>query len=102
MLRSEQELSKLKFSLSEFNSDPNFVEKTIKSHLRSIIYHNLSKVRALYKIVFQIDLFGLVSKAEVDLLHKAVDLRHDCVHVIAKEISFWYSRKTTFSKLPTC
>lgn len=80
LLDEDDELKKVKFSLAQIAADPNIIRKTVLDHLRSLMYHNISRVNALYKTVLKIDLFRLLNKEEVDTLMLAITLRHDCVH----------------------
>jgi hypothetical protein len=80
LISDDIELSKMKHSLTEILADPDVVNTSIKVYLKSIIYHNLAKVRALYKIVFKVDLFTLLTEEERKALFKSIEYRHDCVH----------------------
>jgi hypothetical protein len=79
LIASDVELRAKKFSLAEIGASKDFVEKEVLVYLRSIVYHNLPKVRALYKIAINVDLFELLG-ASKDKLFKAIEYRHDCVH----------------------
>lgn len=78
LIVTDNELSKQKFTLAEIRNEPGLVERKVREHLRTILYHNLAKVDVLYNIVFGIRILSLPEK-NVDLF-KAVKLRHDCVH----------------------
>lgn len=80
LLEEDADLKKEKFNLAEIAADPNLVRKTVIEHLRSLMYHNLARVRVLYLTVLKIDLFKLLSKEELETLMRAVVYRHDCVH----------------------
>jgi hypothetical protein len=80
LLEEDDDLRKEKFNLAEIAADPNLVRKAVLEHLRSLMYHNIGRVRALYRTVFKIDLFKLVGKDEIDTLMRAIVYRHDCVH----------------------
>jgi hypothetical protein len=80
LLAEEADLKDTKLTLKDILADPDIVKTQIKVHLKSILYHNIAKVRALYKIVFQFDIFTLLTEDERKALFKAVEYRHDCVH----------------------
>ncbi|MET4201310.1 hypothetical protein [Bradyrhizobium sp. LA6.12] len=80
LLEEDADLKKEKFNLAEIAADPNLVRKTVIEHLRSLMYHNIARVRVLYQTVLNIDLFKLLSKDELETLMRAVIYRHDCVH----------------------
>jgi hypothetical protein len=80
LLAADSELAKEKFSLVQIASDANFVKSRVRVYLKSILYHNIPKVRALYSIVFDIDLFGILDASDKETLLKAVEYRHDCMH----------------------
>lgn len=78
LLNGEQELKGRSLTLSAIARDVNIVEKTVIEHLQSILYHNLPKIEALYRIAFLIDIWP-DNDTKVALL-RAVVRRHDCVH----------------------
>jgi hypothetical protein len=80
LLAEEADLKDTKLALKDILADPDIVKTQIKIHLKSILYHNIAKVRVLYKIVFQFDIFTLLTEEEKNGLFKAVEYRHDCVH----------------------
>lgn len=78
LIDGDDELSKQKFTLTEIRKEPDLVERKVREHLRSILYHNLAKVDALYNIALGLRILNLApDKAG---LFNAVKLRHDCVH----------------------
>jgi hypothetical protein len=79
LLAAEKDLSSKKFTLAEIAAGKEFVQSEVLSYLRSIVYHNIPKVRALYSIAADIDLFDLLG-ADNEKLFKAIEYRHDCVH----------------------
>jgi hypothetical protein len=78
LIDQDADLAKEKFTLGEIAKDPALVERKVQEHLRSIQYHNLAKVDALYNIALGIRILNLVTNKPG--LFKAVMLRHDCVH----------------------
>ncbi len=80
LLKEDKDLIKERFDLAQIAADPNIVRKTVIEHLRSLMYHNIGRVNALYGTVFKMNLFRLLDKDEVDTLMQAIVYRHDCVH----------------------
>lgn len=78
LISEYEDLAKQKFSLDEVAKDPGLVERKVREHLRSILYHNLAKVDVLYNIAFGIRILNLAQNRQ--RLFEAVSLRHDCVH----------------------
>ncbi|MCF6287799.1 MAG: hypothetical protein L3J53_01000 [Proteobacteria bacterium] len=74
LLCSDPELAKRKFSLSEIITEHENLKQTIVKYLKDLIFHNLAKVKPMYKSVLDID-FG-----DIEWLSKAVQIRHHCVH----------------------
>ncbi len=50
----------------------------VRKKLTEVIYHNLPKVRAMYKKILEIDI--LTDETDMSFLNRAVDIRHDIVH----------------------
>jgi len=71
-------LAKEKFTLAEISKDPQLIERKVREHLRSILYHNLAKVDVLYNLALGVRILDFASDKQS--LFKAVMLRHDCVH----------------------
>lgn len=78
LIDADDELSKQKFTLAEIRADPGLVERRVREHLKTVVYHNLSKVDVLYNIALGIRILRFTD--EKDHLFRAVMLRHDCVH----------------------
>ncbi|RUV41226.1 hypothetical protein EOD29_24050 [Mesorhizobium sp. M1A.T.Ca.IN.004.03.1.1] len=78
LIDQDDDLTKEKFTLAEIAKDPGLVERRVREHLRSILYHNLAKVDVLYNISFGIRILSLAT--DKSSLFKAIMLRHDCVH----------------------
>jgi hypothetical protein len=78
LLAADTDLLQEKFTLAEIAGDSNLVEKKIREHLRSILYHNLAKVDFVYNAALQVKILNLIS--DKPRLFKAIKLRHDCVH----------------------
>ncbi len=78
LIDKDEDLAKEKFTLAEFSKDPDLIKRKVREHLRSILYHNIAKVDALYNIALEIRILSLTTdKASI---FKAVMLRHDCIH----------------------
>lgn len=78
LIDQDDELKKDKFTLSEISKDSGLVERKVREHIRSVMYHNLKKVDVLYSIALGVRVLSLVT--DKSSLFKAVLLRHDCVH----------------------
>ena len=74
LVETDPEISKRKFSLKEIFTEWESLRHTIAKHLKGLIFHDLPKVKAMYRDVLDID-FNNIS-----WLFTAVSLRHDCVH----------------------
>ena len=74
LVETDPEFSKRKFTMKEFFQKQEDLKEDVKSYLKGLIFHNLSKVKVLYKNVLGIE-FG-----NTDYLYKAIEKRHDCVH----------------------
>ena len=68
------EFRKTKVPLSDIFNQIDRVEKTAKSHLRQIVWHNLARVKRMYKDVLAINTLGKES------IFHSVKIRHDLVH----------------------
>lgn len=78
LIAGDRELNAQKFTLAEIASTPNLVEEKVTAYLRSIVYHNLARVDALYRLAFGLRI--LDEKPTNALLVEAIRHRHDCVH----------------------
>lgn len=74
LVETNPELATRQFSLKEIFSRWEGLQLEIAKYLQELIFHNLDKVKPMYKSVLGIDL------GEIPWLFKAVKLRHDCVH----------------------
>lgn len=72
--------NKTKFNFSEIFSRYESVETTVLKSLLDVLYHNLMKVKGMYK-----DTLGISFPKDIDTLLKAVDIRHDIVHRNGKD-----------------
>jgi transcription elongation factor Elf1 len=78
LLTGEHELKDMSVRLQDAHENPNIVKDKVRKHLAEILYHNLSKVSALYQVAFKVKIF-----ADAELrarLQRAVVTRHDIVH----------------------
>lgn len=73
-VEKDLEFSKRKFTMNEFFQKQESLKEDVRSYLRGLIFHNLSKVKVLYKNVLGVE-FG-----NTDFLYYAIKKRHDCVH----------------------
>lgn len=74
LVETDPEFAKRKFTIQEIFTKRESLRDDLRSYLKDLIFHDIAKVKAMYKSVFGID-FG-----EVKWLFGAVLLRHDCVH----------------------
>lgn len=63
-----------KFSLSQIYSKYDSLDKIIFKELNKLLYHNLGKIKSIFKATLKIDI------GDIDELSKCVDIRHDIVH----------------------
>lgn len=74
LVESDPELAKRQFSLKEIFTQWENLKILVAKHLKDFIFHDIKKVKPMYKSVLGID-FG-----DVSWLFRAVLIRHDCVH----------------------
>lgn len=72
---SNEETVKRKISINDALKGKKYILDIINEDMRSILYHNIPKVKKIYKFTLAID-FHL----EAEKLMKFVDVRHDIVH----------------------
>jgi hypothetical protein len=73
-----KDIASEKYTIADVISNPNFVSEKVTNYLRSILYHNLAKVDALYRLALRVPV--LDDKVDRDKLFRAIEHRHDCVH----------------------
>jgi len=69
-----KEFKEKPIKLSELFEYHNEIEITCKKHMLKVIYHNIPKVKIMYKETLEVDL------GDIEALCKAVSIRHDLVH----------------------
>lgn len=74
LVETDPEFANRKFSLSEIFSESDKLKTTVATYLKSLIFHDLKKIKPMYKSVLSCD-FG-----DVSWLFTSVLLRHDCAH----------------------
>lgn len=74
LVETDPELQKKSIKLIDLFGSHEHVKITVATYLSEIIFHNIKKIKPMYKSVLGYD-FG-----DVEWLFKAVELRHDCVH----------------------
>lgn len=74
LIESDPEFGSRKFTLNKIFLKQEELKVTVASYLKSLIFHDLKKVKPMYRDVIGFD-FGNVS-----WLFTAVLLRHDCAH----------------------
>lgn len=71
---------KCQISFSSIYQRIDNMDTTIKETLRKLMYHDLGKIKPIYKTVLDVDL------GDIGELIKAVHIRHDIVHRSGKDI----------------
>lgn len=74
LVETDPIFSKMTFTLKEIFEQKDKLKLTVASHLNNLIFHNLDKVKPMYKDVLDCE-FG-----DISWLFKAVKIRHHCVH----------------------
>lgn len=71
---TDPDLKVIKFPIKSLVENDHFVENYVTDHLNKIIFHNVAKIKKMFKDVLDHD-FG-----DIGWFGKAVSIRHDCVH----------------------
>lgn len=79
----DKELSTEKVPLSTILANPEVVSDRIRSYLKGLLYHNLPKIEAIFKIALEVDIFP--DEALKIRLLELVQIRHDVVHRNGKD-----------------
>lgn len=74
LVETDPIFSEMKFSMSQLYKERESIKDTVADHLKKLIFHNLSKIKPMYKSVLGLDL------GDIGWLFEAVSKRHDCVH----------------------
>lgn len=74
LIETDPEFGNRKFTLNEIYKKHEKLKFTVASYLKSLIFHDIKKVKPMYEKVLGFD-FG-----DVSWLFEAVKLRHDCAH----------------------
>ncbi|EPU0813197.1 hypothetical protein PU708_000013545 [Morganella morganii] len=74
LLESDPDIGKRSLTLKSLYDEYDNIENTISEYLKNLIFHNIEKIKPMYKSVFNID-FG-----KIQWLFSSVKIRHDCVH----------------------
>ena len=74
LVETDPEFAKRKFTIKEIFTKRDSLKDDLRQYLKDLIFHDVAKVKEMYKSVLEID-FG-----EIGWLFQAVVLRHDCVH----------------------
>lgn len=74
LVESDPKFSKMKFTLKEIFEKKESLKLTVATYLKDLIFHDLNKVKPLFKNVLDCD-FG-----DISWLFHAVKTRHHCVH----------------------
>ena len=74
LVETDPEFSEMKFSMSQLFEKRASIKGTVAGYLQKLIFHDLKKVKPMYKSVLGHDL------VDIGWFFKAVSKRHDCVH----------------------
>jgi hypothetical protein len=74
LIESDPEFGNRKFSLNKIYLQHEKLKITVAGYLKSLIFHDMKKVKPLYKNVLGFE-FG-----DISWLFKAIKFRHDCAH----------------------
>ncbi|KAA0010760.1 hypothetical protein F0A17_16210 [Billgrantia pellis] len=74
LVETDPVFSNKKFTMKEIYEKHESLKLTVAAYLRDLIFHNLEKVKPMYKNVLGCD-FG-----DISWLFEAVKIRHHCVH----------------------
>lgn len=74
LVETDPEFAKRKFTIKEIFTKQDQLKSDISQYLKDLIFHNLDKIKPMFRSVFSID-FG-----DTQWLGKAIALRHHCVH----------------------
>ncbi|SEB27626.1 HEPN domain-containing protein [Paenibacillus sp. 276b] len=79
-VKTFKDFSEHKFGLNDIYDKFDNLEKTITKALLEVIYHNIPKVKGMYK-----DTLGVSFPKDIELIYAAVTKRHDIVHRNGKD-----------------
>lgn len=74
LVETDPKFSEMKFSISQLFKERESIKDTVAVYLQNLIFHDLKKIKPMYKSVLGLDL------GDIGWLFKAVSKRHDCVH----------------------
>lgn len=74
LVESDPEFSNQKFTLKEIYEKQSTLKVTVSKYLKGLIFHDLKKIKPMYKAVLDHDF------QDITWLFEAVKIRHDCVH----------------------
>lgn len=81
VIESNSDFSKRNFKLSELFEKYDSIEDEVKKYLTELMWHNLAKIKPMYKSTFDVDFSDDISE-----VFKAINIRHDLVHRSGKSI----------------
>jgi hypothetical protein len=74
-----QDFKNVKCDFNDIFNLCNSIENTVEEGLRSFLYHNLPKIKGIYKSTFNIDF------QPINDLMKSISIRHDLIHRNGKD-----------------
>jgi hypothetical protein len=78
LLATDRNLTQRTFRLTEIAGNANLVKDTVRDYLKGLIYHRLDSVEILFLNALRMQPWE--KGAAKDMLFKAMEFRHDCVH----------------------
>lgn len=79
LIERDQELRALRFSLANIAAAPDLIKDAVRARLRSVTWHRMKIVSALYNKAFEVDVLGIFG-SDAPTIFKAIEYRHICVH----------------------
>lgn len=79
LIEKDKVLRGMRFSLSDIAAAPNLIKDSVRTRLRSVMWHNIKNASALYNYAFGIDILEIFGDDTPRML-QAIEYRHDCVH----------------------
>jgi hypothetical protein len=74
LIETDPEFGNRKFTLNQIYAKHKEIKIIVADYLKSLIFHDLKKIKPMYKSVLGID-FG-----NITWLFSAINIRHDCAH----------------------
>lgn len=79
-IENYKEFDKIKISLTDLYRKLDNIDSLIANTVKNLVYHNLSKIKGIYKDSIGVDL------GDISTLCKSISIRHDIVHRNGKDM----------------